>query len=55
MRIDILSSLPHLLEAPFAISILAKAIEKKIVEIHIHDLRNFASNKQNQIDDYKLL
>jgi len=52
MRIDILSALPHLLEAPFSTSILAKAIQKKIVEIHIHDLRQHATNNKNQIDDY---
>ena len=52
MRIDILSPLPHLLKAPFTTSILAKAIEKKIVEIHIHDLRDYATNSKNQIDDY---
>lgn len=52
MRIDILSPLPHLLKAPFTTSILAKAIEKKIVEVHIHDLRDYAKNKQKQIDDY---
>ena len=52
MRIDILSPLPNLLKAPFTTSILAKAIEKKIVEIHIHDLRNYAKNSKKQIDDY---
>ncbi|MAQ70309.1 MAG: tRNA (guanosine(37)-N1)-methyltransferase TrmD [Flavobacteriales bacterium] len=52
MRIDILSPLPHLLKAPFTTSILAKAIEKKIVEIHIHDLRDYAKNNKKQIDDY---
>ena len=52
MRIDNLSPQPHLLKAPFTTSILAKAIEKKIVEIHIHDLRDYATNSKNQIDDY---
>lgn len=52
MRIDILSALPHLLKAPFSTSILAKAIEKKIVQIHIHDLRDYAKNNKKQIDDY---
>ena len=52
MRIDILSPLPHLLKAPFTTSILAKAIEKKIVEIHVHDLRDYAQNNKKQIDDY---
>ena len=44
MRIDILSPLPHLLKAPFSTSILAKAIEKKIIEIHIHDLRDYTKS-----------
>ena len=52
MRIDILSPLPSLLEAPFSTSILAKAIKNKIVEIHVHDLRNYAIGKKQQIDDY---
>ena len=52
MRIDILSPLPHLLKAPFTTSILAKAIEKKIVEILVHDLRDYAKNNKKQIDDY---
>ena len=52
MRIDILSPLPNLLKAPFTTSILAKAIEKKIVEIHVHDLRDYAKNSKKQIDDY---
>jgi len=52
MRIDIISALPHLLDGPFKTSILAKAIEKKIVDIYIHDLRKFTINNKNQIDDY---
>tara|TARA_B100001250_G_scaffold395427_1_gene400330 strand:- start:17 stop:691 length:675 start_codon:yes stop_codon:yes gene_type:complete len=52
MRIDILSALPHLLKEPFTTSILAKAIKQKIVKIHIHDLRKYAINNKQQIDDY---
>ena len=52
MRIDIISPLPKLLQAPFSTSILAKAIDKKIVEIHIHDLRDHSQNKHRKIDDY---
>tara|TARA_B100000902_G_C27190457_1_gene853637 strand:- start:469 stop:1146 length:678 start_codon:yes stop_codon:yes gene_type:complete len=52
MRIDILSPLPHLLQAPFTTSILAKAIEKKIVKIHVHDLRDYTKNDKKKIDDY---
>ena len=52
MRIDIISPLPKLLHAPFSTSILARAINKKIVEIHIHDLRDYSQNKHKKIDDY---
>ena len=52
MRIDIISPLPKLLHAPFSTSILARAIDKKIVEIHIHDLRDYSQNKHKKIDDY---
>ncbi len=52
MRIDIISALPKILQAPFTTSILSRAIEKKIVQIHVHDLRTFSQNKKQQIDDY---
>ncbi|MBT6514522.1 MAG: tRNA (guanosine(37)-N1)-methyltransferase TrmD [Crocinitomicaceae bacterium] len=52
MRIDIVTALPKLIESPFNDSILKRAQEKNIVEIHIHDLRIFAENKQKSIDDY---
>ncbi|MAQ31469.1 MAG: tRNA (guanosine(37)-N1)-methyltransferase TrmD [Flavobacteriales bacterium] len=52
MRIDIISPLPELLKAPFSTSILKRAIDKKVVEVCIHDLRSFANNKHKKIDDY---
>ena len=52
MRIDIISPLPELVESTFKTSILKRAIEKKIVKIQCHDLRNYSSNKKKQIDDY---
>ena len=52
MRIDIISPLPELLKAPFSTSILKRAIDRKIVEVCIHDLRDFANNKHKKIDDY---
>ncbi|MAQ47396.1 MAG: tRNA (guanosine(37)-N1)-methyltransferase TrmD [Flavobacteriales bacterium] len=52
MRIDIISALPDLLKTPFQTSILARAINKKIVQIHVHDLRKYSKNKKQQIDDY---
>ena len=52
MRIDILSAVPKLLESPFNDSILKRAQEKKIVEIHVHNIRDYSKNKQKSIDDY---
>ena len=52
-RIDIISVLPKLIESPFNGSIIKRAIEKKIVEIHFHDLKDYASNKRKQVDDYQ--
>ena len=52
MRIDIISCQPDLLESPFSHSILKRAQQKGLAEIHVHDLRKFAINKYGQIDDY---
>jgi len=52
MRIDIISCQPDLLDSPFSHSILKRAQQKGIVEIHVHDLRKYAINKYGQIDDY---
>lgn len=52
MRFDIISCQPDLLESPFSHSILKRAQQKGLVEIHIHDLRKYAVNKHGQIDDY---
>jgi tRNA (guanine37-N1)-methyltransferase len=53
MKIDILTVLPELLESPFAHSILKRAKEKKLLEIKVHDLRNWAVNEYGQVDDYQ--
>ena len=53
IRIDIISVLPQLIESPFNASIIKRAIEKKIVEIYFHDLKDYASSKRKQIDDYQ--
>lgn len=51
MRIDIISVLPELMESPFQTSILRRAVDKGIVEVHFHHLRDWAINKHRQIDD----
>ena len=53
MRIDIITCLPDLLISPFSHSILKRAQDKKLVQVHIHDLRDYAVNKQRQVDDYQ--
>ena len=53
MRIDIITVLPELLRSPFEASILMRAIDKGIVSVHFHNLRDFATNSYNQIDDYQ--
>ncbi|MDW7695166.1 tRNA (guanosine(37)-N1)-methyltransferase TrmD [Flammeovirgaceae bacterium SG7u.111] len=52
MRIDIITCLPKLLESPFNQSILHRAQQKGVVEVHIHDLREYSTMKHKQIDDY---
>ena len=53
MRIDIITVLPELLKSPFDASILKRAIEKKLVEIHLHNLRDYTDKSYNQVDDYQ--
>ncbi|MCH8535507.1 MAG: tRNA (guanosine(37)-N1)-methyltransferase TrmD [Flavobacteriaceae bacterium] len=53
MRIDIISVVPELLESPFNASILKRAIDKGIVEIHLHNLRDYTANNYKQVDDYQ--
>ena len=52
MRIDILSVVPELLRSPFEASILKRAQDAKCVEIHLHNIRDYSSNKYKQADDY---
>ncbi len=52
MRIDILTILPQLLESPFSDSILKRAQNKGLVELHLHDLRSYSTNKHKKVDDY---
>lgn len=53
MRIDVLTVLPKLFEGPFSDSILKRAQEKGLVEIHLHNLRDYSTDKHKNIDDYQ--
>lgn len=52
MRFDIITVLPGLLESPFAHSILHRAQQKGLAEIHVHNLREYSEHRQKSVDDY---
>ena len=53
MRIDIITVLPELLRSPFEASILKRAIQKGLVEVHFHNLRDYGMGNYKQVDDYQ--
>ena len=53
MRIDIITVVPDLLKSPFEASIMQRSIEKGLVEVHFHNLRDYSSNNYKQVDDYQ--
>ncbi|HMB91913.1 MAG TPA: tRNA (guanosine(37)-N1)-methyltransferase TrmD [Rhodothermales bacterium] len=52
MRIDILTALPDIVAGPLQHSILRRAAQKGLVDIRVHDIRDYATDKHRQIDDY---
>jgi tRNA (guanine37-N1)-methyltransferase len=52
MRIDIISAVPELLDSPLNYSILKRAKEKGLVEINMHNLRDYTTDKHRRVDDY---
>lgn len=52
MRIDILTVLPEMFDSPLNCSILQRAQKKGLVEFHIHNLRDYTTNKHRKVDDY---
>lgn len=52
MRIDILTVLPEMIEAPLNCSILGRAQAKGLAEIVVHNLRDYTTNKHRKVDDY---
>lgn len=53
MRIDIISVVPELLESPLSHSIMKRAKDKGLLEVHVHHLRQWAVNEYGQVDDYQ--
>lgn len=52
MRIDILTVLPELLESPLNHSIIKRAKDKGVAEVHIHNIRDYSTDKHRRVDDY---
>lgn len=52
MRIDIITLFPKMFDGAFNHSIIKRSMEKNLVEIHLHDLRNYSLNKYKSVDDY---
>lgn len=52
MRIDILTLFPEMFDGAFSHSIINRAVTKGIVEIHLHNIRDFAAGKHKNVDDY---
>ena len=52
MRIDIISAVPELLDSPLNHSIVKRAREKGLVELYVHNLREYSTNKHRRVDDY---
>lgn len=53
MQIDIITVHPELLESPFQHSIMKRAQEKALINVEVHDLREFGLGKHQQVDDYQ--
>jgi len=53
MRIDIITVLPELLHSPLSHSIMKRAQEKGLLQVHAHNLRQWAVNEYGQVDDYQ--
>lgn len=51
MRIDVITLFPAMFQGPLTESILKRAQEEKLLEIHFHDLRQFGEGRYKQIDD----
>ncbi len=52
MRIDLLTVLPEMFESPLGCSIIKRARNKGLVDIHVHNLRDYTTNRHRKVDDY---
>ncbi len=52
MRVDVLTLFPEMFPGVLGASIIKRAIEKGVLSVHVHNIRDYADNKQRQADDY---
>jgi len=52
MRIDILTLFPQMFQVPFSFGIFKRAIDRKLVSIHLHNIRDYTHDKHHTVDDY---
>ncbi len=52
MRIDILTIFPGMFDGPFSHSIIKRAAKKGLIEIHLHDIRDYTTTRHRRVDDY---
>lgn len=53
MRIDIITVVPDILKSPFEASIMKRSIEKGLVQVQFHNLRDYTDTNYKQVDDYQ--
>ena len=51
MRIDILTVVPSLLDSPFSDSIIQRAQDKGVIDIRVHNIRDWSTDKHKKVDD----
>jgi len=52
VRIDILTLFPQMLQDPFSVGILKRAIDRKLIQVNIHNIRDYTHDKHHTVDDY---
>ena len=52
MRVDILTLFPGMFESVLSCSMTGRAIKNGLIDVHLHDIRDYANNKHRQVDDY---
>ncbi len=52
MQIDILTLFPQMFQGPFSVGIFKRAVDRKLIQVNIHNIRDYTHDKHNTVDDY---